>query len=101
METIKLDSDKGVGAGSDVKNHMKQKLTDVQQFFDNWLDTCMETAVNEGYWRERAEKAEDKYNELLMEVESKFPGESRHDTAKRFIRESQSRGGDQGAKASA
>lgn len=27
------------------------------------------------------------YNELIMAVASKFPGESRHDTALRYIRE--------------
>jgi len=32
---------------------------------------------------------DDKYNELLMEVASKFPGESRHETARRYIREAE------------
>lgn len=30
---------------------------------------------------------EAQYHELLLAVEQKFPGESRHDTALRFIRE--------------
>jgi len=30
-----------------------------------------------------------RYNELLMEVESKYPGKTRHETARRFIRERQ------------
>lgn len=31
-------------------------------------------------------KVKEKYNELLMAVQSKFPGETRHETALRYIR---------------
>ena len=31
----------------------------------------------------------DKYNELLMAVQTKFPDESRHETALRYIREAE------------
>ena len=34
-------------------------------------------------------KVEDEYTELLMAVETKHPGESRHDTALRYIREAE------------
>lgn len=34
-------------------------------------------------------KAESLYHELIMQVERKFPGESRHDTAKRYIQEAE------------
>jgi hypothetical protein len=34
---------------------------------------------------QRIKELEEKYHDLLFQVESKFPGESRHDTAKRFI----------------
>lgn len=33
----------------------------------------------------------EKYNELLMAVGKKFPGESRHETALRYIREAESK----------
>jgi len=33
------------------------------------------------------EDTQKKYNELIMAVESKFPGESRHDTALRYIQD--------------
>jgi chromosome segregation ATPase len=31
------------------------------------------------------EEAESKYNDLIMQVEKRWPGESRHETAKRYI----------------
>ncbi|MBU1076217.1 MAG: hypothetical protein KKH98_02920 [Spirochaetes bacterium] len=34
------------------------------------------------------------YNELLMAVERKFPNESRHETALRYIREAEQKGGE-------
>uniref|UniRef100_A0A6H1ZG30 Uncharacterized protein n=1 Tax=viral metagenome TaxID=1070528 RepID=A0A6H1ZG30_9ZZZZ len=36
-------------------------------------------------------KTEDKYMELIMAVENKYPGESRHQTALRYIKEAESR----------
>jgi hypothetical protein len=36
---------------------------------------------------ERAEKAEALYQDLIMQVACKFPNESRHETAKRYISE--------------
>ena len=45
-------------------------------------------------WTKRIEELEaenkrlrEQYNSLIFEVSYKFPGESRHDTAKRYIRE--------------
>ena len=35
--------------------------------------------------RRRAEKAERLYNDLLMQVANKIPGETRHETARRII----------------
>ncbi|MDQ3273777.1 MAG: hypothetical protein M3Q39_01775, partial [Actinomycetota bacterium] len=35
----------------------------------------------------RAKVAEDHYSELLLAVANKYPGESRHETALRYIRE--------------
>lgn len=39
--------------------------------------------------RTQAEGAKDRYNELLFAVARKFPGESRHETALRYIREAE------------
>jgi hypothetical protein len=41
---------------------------------------------------ERGTAAEALYHELLFEVANKYPGESRHDTARRYIRERESSG---------
>lgn len=38
-----------------------------------------------------------KYNELLYSVAQKFPGESRHETALRYIREREQRAGETGS----
>jgi hypothetical protein len=50
-------------------------------------------------WTERIEELEaenkrlrEQYNSLIFEVSYKFPGESRHDTAKRYIREREEHG---------
>jgi len=40
-----------------------------------------------------ADKLEEKYNELLYEVARKFPYESRHDTARRYIQEAEAKSG--------
>lgn len=39
----------------------------------------------------RAIETQRLYNELLMAVERKFPGESRHETALRYIKEAEAR----------
>ena len=40
--------------------------------------------------RPENEKLKERYDELIMQVERKFPNESRHETAKRYIRERES-----------
>jgi hypothetical protein len=42
------------------------------------------------------EAAETKYHELIFEVCSKHPGESRHETARRYIREKETASGETG-----
>ena len=56
-------------------------------------------------WTERIKELEDEnkrlreqYNSLISEVSYKFPGESRHDTAKRYIREREEYGIEIGTK---
>lgn len=39
------------------------------------------------FWRRESRRLRGQYNSLIFEVSHKFPGESRHDTAKRYIRE--------------
>ena len=77
-----------------------------EEFWDKWKSGAFSATVyiapqNKFYPKERKEKfkldldkiieeAKAKYTELLMAVENKYPNESRHDTALRFIREAQS-----------
>lgn len=35
----------------------------------------------------KLQAAQERYNDLIMEVQNKHPGESRHETAKRYIHE--------------
>jgi hypothetical protein len=44
-----------------------------------------------GEARAQADPFADKYHELIMEVASKYPGESRHETALRYIRQAEQR----------
>ena len=68
------------------------KITDVAE---NGLKLIksLESHIDELTQKHEAEiKAQrDKYNELLYEVQSKFPNESRHETALRYIRSAESR----------
>ena len=43
---------------------------------------------------ERLEAVDERYWELIMAVENKYPGETRHKTALRLIREAQRRSSD-------
>lgn len=71
---------------------------DVLKHIDNSVSVdfhrvCMNELEAELTQKHEAEiKAQrDKYNELLYEVQSKFPNESRHETALRYIRSAESR----------
>jgi len=56
------------------------------------MDAVDEPAYREIIARLRAaDKTEKLYHELLYEVARKFPGETRHETARRYIRETESR----------
>ena len=44
------------------------------------------------FWRRESRRLREQYNSLIFEVSYKFPGESRHDTAKRYIREREEHG---------
>ena len=46
-----------------------------------------EVARDNAALRERLKAVEEKYSDLIMQVGKKFTGESRHETAKRYIRE--------------
>jgi hypothetical protein len=51
------------------------------------MNTQLEQDVAMAKSAERIAELEKKYNELIMAVSLKFPNETRHDTALRFIRE--------------
>ena len=66
-------------------------MSDLDPFeITNW-DCCdkHETAfMIDSYCKDcRIEELETKYQELIMEVVCKFPNETRHETAKRYIHE--------------
>ena len=66
---------------------------------DEVIPVCFNCYYNPVYDGEIEEKTEFlnsdsiKYQELLMAVENKFPGESRHETALKYIRAAQNQGG--------
>ena len=51
-------------------------------------------------WQEKQteNQEENKYNELIMAVETKCPGETRHQTALRYIRQAENKEGNDGGK---
>ena len=59
---------------------LRQQLTEAQEAFDRACEMVAKM-------QERAEKAEALYQDLIMQVACKFPNESRHETAKRYISE--------------
>jgi chromosome segregation ATPase len=65
----------------------ERKLFALKQ--NDWIDTCKENDKLTATLAEQKEKIErlwEQYNDLLYQVEKKYPDESRHETAKRFIR---------------
>lgn len=75
---------------------------DLIRFFlkDNSFDTeFMVTAIQEYFLRNRQKPQEDiekKYNELIMAVGNKFDGETRHETALRYIQKAEQGNGSVG-----
>lgn len=59
------------------------------------MPKCESMTVNESYWQEARQYASNvdfwhnKYQELLMAVGNKYPGETRHETALRYIRKAE------------
>jgi len=43
--------------------------------------------------KEKSKKLDERYQELIMSVERKFPNETRHETALRYIKEAESHSG--------
>lgn len=55
-----------------------------------WIDTGLRKMVDElNTARAQLAEARAKYNELIMAVAKKFPGESRHETALRYINQAE------------
>lgn len=42
-----------------------------------------------GHYQAQLQQAQQRYNDLIMQVGKKFPGETRHDTAKRYIQQAE------------
>lgn len=68
----------------------EQQCQDCEVWFENDDEIIQ---IREGLCHEcgrsrceqRIKELEEKYNDLLLQVGSKYPGESRHETAKRYI----------------
>lgn len=73
------------------RDTLQQQLAEVTTERDGW---AVYHDDDEPSWRHRAEKLEQQlaaregqYNDLIMQVGKKFPDESRHETAKRYIQQ--------------
>jgi hypothetical protein len=78
----------GYGSEHDILALGKVHLTEAraQAWADWWRDYIMAAARGDE-WND----SQKKYHELLMAVESKYPGETRHETALRYIMEREGR----------
>ena len=57
--------------------------------FKDFLETSITQALAEE--RERVVEVEEKYQELIMAVEKKYEGETRHETALKYIRRAENK----------
>lgn len=77
---------------SDISNHAKD-LMDRPMELIGWIlqrhHEAMLEELREQFKKVTAERNEykDKYSDLIMEVAQKWPDETRHETAKRYIHE--------------
>jgi len=76
----------------DPRNFMNRetleiKWDEVHKYYQQWAEYWKQVPYEE----RNGPLQEQKYYELLYEVEDKCPGESRHETALRYIRERQAR----------
>ena len=69
-------------------------MSDLTTRLRNWDTTagkisrmCLEAADEIDRMNGHDKKLRKKYNDLIYQVETKHPGESRHETAKRYIHE--------------
>ncbi len=73
-----------------VKDHeqaMKEKDEYCGDVCDQWVITVSHKDEQIAALRARLKVVEDAYSELIMEVAEKYPNETRHETAKRYLRE--------------
>ena len=52
---------------------------------NGWTDELREQAEQIATLKDELAKLQEKYSDLIMQVSKKYPGETRHDTAKRYI----------------
>lgn len=92
-----------------MTNKLREALKDLLQYCPTESDLLDDASLNEGMaspfaiaarkarealaadeWISVDERLPEKYNELLMAVANKYEGESRHETALRYIKEAES-----------
>jgi len=86
LATIRAQIDRAPTSGPVTMEHI--------EMIGAWIQAIGEEGKN--LERQLAEVSE-RYNELLYAVAQKFPGESRHETALRYIREAERHDGEAGS----
>ena len=61
----------------------KEELRAYWKELNDFIATLLSS--RDTYWKERVESEQRKYNELLLAVGNKYEGETRHQTALRYI----------------
>ncbi len=72
--------------------HYKRATEKFEGYCGNniWLcDKCLNKLVKNGLQEDKWISVEKKYNELIMAVESKYPNETRYETALRYIKQAE------------
>ena len=88
-----------------MENEWTKRIEELTESRDHWKREwrLLNAGLNMAEDRIKELEAENRrlreqYNSLIFEVSYKFPGESRHDTAKRYIREREEYGIEIGTK---
>lgn len=70
-------------------NRASAEITQLKLKLEDTQKKMREQGENLLKWMDSHDRLEEKYNELLMSVGTKYPNETRHQTALRYIREAE------------
>lgn len=71
---------------------LRIKKQSISETLKDYINEFLEYINRYSYLKKRYDELSFKYNELLMQVHRKFPDETRHETAKRYIMEAEKYG---------